>query len=95
MGGMIAVTANAFFAAKFFSCSGAQNSKDVLRAFYIGECRKFVATLFLFFLAMRCLTLAYGYFFVGVCVGHMAFWLATALPLEKRALSQMLAEQGS
>jgi ATP synthase protein I len=75
-GGMVVIFANTYFVIKAFSHSGAQASKQVLRAFYVGEAVKIMILAGSIAIAFKLLPGFELYVLVGYVVALLTQWLA-------------------
>lgn len=64
----VCILSNLLFANTMFKCGGAQQSKKIVSAFYLGECYKILSSGVLFFLVFKYLNL-----------NMIIFWLAFVL----------------
>ncbi len=75
-GGVTVFLANLFFVYKAFSKSGAQKSKQVMRAFYFGETVKVILSASLLVLAFLLLPSLELYILIGYVAALLSQWLA-------------------
>ncbi|TQV71053.1 hypothetical protein FLL45_22260 [Aliikangiella marina] len=78
-GGGAIFLANSFFVYKAFSKSGAQRSKQVVRAFYFGETVKIVLSAALMVAAFKFLPGFEVYVLIGFVIGLLGQWLAPVI----------------
>ncbi|MGX5175575.1 ATP synthase subunit I [Aliikangiella sp. IMCC44653] len=78
-GGIAVFLANLFFVYKAFSKSGAQKSKQVVRAFYVGEAVKIVLLAGLLVLSFLLLPSFELYVLVGYVAALLFQWLAPVI----------------
>ncbi len=77
VGGMVCVIPSSYFAFKAFSVAGAQKSREVVRAFYMGEVIKLLLTVVLFIVAFKLLPISPAPMLTGYFLTLLANWLAT------------------
>jgi len=78
-GGAAVFIANSFFVYKAFSKSGAQQSKQVVRAFYFGETVKIILSASMIVLAFLLLPGYEVYVLVGYVAALLGQWLAPVI----------------
>ncbi len=78
-GGITVIIANLYFVIKTFSHAGAQASKQVLRAFYMGEAVKIIILAGLIAIAFKLLPGFEVYVLVGYVVALLTQWLAPVI----------------
>ena len=78
-GGLAVLLANGFFVYKAFSKSGAQQSKQVVRAFYFGETVKIILSAGMIVLAFLLLPGFEVYVLVGYVAALLGQWLAPVI----------------
>jgi ATP synthase protein I len=79
LGGLISVFANFLFARKAFSCTGAQQSHNILKAFYFGEVQKIIITVLAFYIVIKYLNVVFLALFLMYISAQFCFWLAPLL----------------
>ena len=78
-GGVSVLLANGYFVYKVFAQSGAQASKQVVSAFYIGESIKIAISLGLLVISFTALAGSEVYVLVGYIVSLILQWLAPVI----------------
>jgi len=78
-GGIVVLLSNLYFVKKAFTLAGAQHSKQVLRAFYLGEAVKIMMLAGLIAIAFKLLPGFELYVLVGYIIALLTQWLAPVI----------------
>lgn len=75
LGGAVCVIPGLLFARLFFKYKGAQQAKQSINAFYIGEMIKILATIGLFMLTLLWANLNFLSLLLGFIAAQLAYWI--------------------
>ena len=84
LGGMVCFLPGMLFAILFFRYGGAQHSRKIISAFYLGEALKLILSGVLFVVVFTLYKVAAGAFFITFIAVQMMYWFAPWLIVKEK-----------